>query len=267
MIFSVLTYSLFESAAYAAREPWHLMARYVSSPRWGWEASGPWELRGCAVLARDFLTRLGRDHRCGRQCRFSDDLNVGLHLPCLARFMRRIMLAGTSPAVLVFFIALFVPESERWKAAVRRAQGLSGTRIFRGASPTRRGSRSVCQQSRGREPGGPCNGYPIGSTRALPRMIRPPSPWRKPGSRWARLSAASSHPCWAVADGRRPVYFGMRLISLVACQYMFLTFDAFSTWFLTVVFFVGAVTASFYGWLPLYLPDSFPHEYARPVRA
>ena len=58
--------------------------------------------------------------------------------------------------------------------------------------------------------------------------------------------------------GRRPVDFGMCLISLVACQYMFLTFDAFSTTFLIVVFVVGAVTASFYGWLPLYLPELFP---------
>ena len=59
----------------------------------------------------------------------------------------------------------------------------------------------------------------------------------------------------------------MCLISLVACQYMFLTFDAFSTSFLTVVFFVGAVTASFYGWLPLYLPELFPTRVVRPVRA
>jgi hypothetical protein len=28
--------------------------------------------------------------------------------------------------------------------------------------------------------------------------------------------------------------------------------------FLTLTFIVGAVTASFYGWLPLYLPELFP---------
>ena len=29
-------------------------------------------------------------------------------------------------------------------------------------------------------------------------------------------------------------------------------------WFLAVVALVGALTASFYGWLPLYLPELFP---------
>jgi hypothetical protein len=33
---------------------------------------------------------------------------------------RWVMLAGAAPAVLTFFIRLFVPESERWQAQVRR---------------------------------------------------------------------------------------------------------------------------------------------------
>ena len=32
----------------------------------------------------------------------------------------------------------------------------------------------------------------------------------------------------------------------------------FNAWFLFVVFVVGGITAAFYGWLPLYLPELFP---------
>jgi MFS family permease len=58
--------------------------------------------------------------------------------------------------------------------------------------------------------------------------------------------------------GRRPIYFGMCLISLLSCLYMFLMLDTFDWQFLAVVCLVGGVTASFYGWLPLYLPELFP---------
>ena len=58
--------------------------------------------------------------------------------------------------------------------------------------------------------------------------------------------------------GRRPVYFGMCLDSLISCQYMFLGLRTFDTLFLLTVAVVGGVTASFYGWLPLYLPELFP---------
>ena len=58
--------------------------------------------------------------------------------------------------------------------------------------------------------------------------------------------------------GRRPVYFGMCLVTLITSLYMFLVLKSFDWWFLATIFVVGGVSASFYGWLPLYLPELFP---------
>ena len=58
--------------------------------------------------------------------------------------------------------------------------------------------------------------------------------------------------------GRRPVYFGMCLLSFLSASYLFRFLTEFNLWFMFVVFVVGGITAAFYGWLPLYLPELFP---------
>lgn len=58
--------------------------------------------------------------------------------------------------------------------------------------------------------------------------------------------------------GRRPAYFLLCLLSFLSCQYLFRAFDEYNAGFLLLAGFVGLVTASFYGWLPLYLPELFP---------
>ena len=58
--------------------------------------------------------------------------------------------------------------------------------------------------------------------------------------------------------GRRPVYFGLCLLSFLSTSYLFRYLTEFNAWFLFVVFIVGGITAAFYGWLPLYLPELFP---------
>jgi MFS family permease len=80
---------------------------------------------------------------------------------------------------------------------------------------------------------------------------------------------------------RRKSYFVLCLASLLVCAYLFRTplhfsataawFEnldpnqfffggerAFDWWFVFVAGLAGCVTASFYGWLPLYLPELFP---------
>ncbi|MFO0876612.1 MAG: MFS transporter [Gemmataceae bacterium] len=63
-----------------------------------------------------------------------------------------------------------------------------------------------------------------------------------------------------VADflGRRITYSLLCLGSLVIIPTMFLGSDTFDSRFLFIVFLAGAITAAFYGWLPLYLPELFP---------
>ena len=258
MIFSVLTYSLFTGAAYAAREPWHLMAlRFIASMGMG----GQWSLGVALVvecwpgIARPALAGIiGAAANVG----FLMISTLGYIFPVSPDSWRWIMLAGASPAVLVFFIALFVPESERWKAAVRQRKASPVREIFSGSLAYKTwiaiGLSAVALLGT------------WGSVQWVPywvdKSLAPDDPSAKSLAQiWSSVGAIIGcliAPLLGGRYGRRPVYFGMCLISLVACQYMFLTFDAFSTSFLTVVFFVGAVTASFYGWLPLYLPELFP---------
>ena len=63
-----------------------------------------------------------------------------------------------------------------------------------------------------------------------------------------------------VADrlSRRTTYFLLSVLSLAACGWLFWTPAAYGLEFLLVVGTVGMFTASFYGWLPLYLPELFP---------
>jgi len=259
MIFSVLTYSLFTGAAYWAQVPWHLMAlRFIASMGMG----GQWSL-GVALVVECWpgLTRpllagvIGAAANVG----FLMISVLGWVFPVHPESWRWIMLAGASPAVLVFFIVLFVPESERWKAAVKKTPSQSPIReIFAGdlrpktliaialAAIALLGTWGSVQWvpywvDKTLMPGDP-------SAKALTQI------WSSVGAIIGCLIAPLSGGRW----GRRPVYFAMCLVSLVSCLYMFLVLTTFDWWFLAVITLVGGVTASFYGWLPLYLPELFP---------
>jgi predicted MFS family arabinose efflux permease len=58
--------------------------------------------------------------------------------------------------------------------------------------------------------------------------------------------------------GRRAAYCLLCLGSFAVCQWMFRSIDSYGATFLTASFVSGVITASFYGWLPLYLPELFP---------
>jgi MFS family permease len=61
----------------------------------------------------------------------------------------------------------------------------------------------------------------------------------------------------ADAVGRRLTYTLLCLGSLIIVPTLFLASDTFDARFLVIVFLAGAITAAFYGWLPLYLPELF----------
>jgi len=58
--------------------------------------------------------------------------------------------------------------------------------------------------------------------------------------------------------GRRPAYFLLCLFSLLVCQYIFRFMSTYDLAFILAAGVAGCATASFYGWLPLYLPELFP---------
>jgi MFS family permease len=65
-------------------------------------------------------------------------------------------------------------------------------------------------------------------------------------------------PVIAAVLNRRLAYFLLCAASLVSCQILFRYFTDYTWGFLGMAFIVGGVTAAFYGWLPLYLPELFP---------
>ena len=63
---------------------------------------------------------------------------------------------------------------------------------------------------------------------------------------------------WMGRFGRRASYFSLCILSLGICIYLFRFTHGYDLEFGVCVFLAGAFTASFYGWLPLYLPELFP---------
>jgi MFS family permease len=58
--------------------------------------------------------------------------------------------------------------------------------------------------------------------------------------------------------GRRPVYCMLCLLSFLSSSYLFWFWKEYDWKFMIMAFIVGGITAAFYGWLPLYLPELFP---------
>jgi MFS transporter, SHS family, sialic acid transporter len=63
--------------------------------------------------------------------------------------------------------------------------------------------------------------------------------------------------------GRRPVYAGLCVLSLVTLVGFYTLNTEYGVAFVVSAGLVGCITAAFYGWLPLYLPELFP----TPMRA
>src|SRR5689334_11519241 len=118
MSLSILTYSLFSGLCYFAEQPWHLgVLRFVSALGMG----GEWSLGVALVMecwpekARPWLAAaIGAASNVG----FALIGLITLYFKVTVESWRWVMLVGAAPALLTFFIRLFVPESERWKGSV-----------------------------------------------------------------------------------------------------------------------------------------------------
>jgi MFS transporter, SHS family, sialic acid transporter len=258
MSLSILTYSLFTGACYFATEPWHLGAlRFIAALGMG----GEWSL-GVALVMECWP----EEHRPWLAGAIGAASNVGFLLiavltwffPITATSWRWVMMVGAAPAFLTFFIRLFVPESERWKESVGTATASPVQEIF---SPAllRTTVLAICFASIALI-------GTWGSVQWIPLWADQMTDGKVPGAKaMAGIVSAIGAiigcilaPLVGGAVGRRPTYFVLCLLSLASCGFLYRTFDAYGSSFLAVVCLVGAVTASFYGWLPLYLPELFP---------
>jgi MFS family permease len=170
---------------------------------------------------------------------------------------RWVMLAGAAPAILALAISAFVPESHRWKESVKTRTTHPLAEVF-GAKLWKTTLLAIAFASIALI-------GTWGSVQWLPpwadKMAGKAVPEAK-GITMFAMSMGAVVGCFigpAIAGlGRRFAYFALCLASLVSCGILFRTITEYGATFLIGSFIVGAFTAAFYGWLPLYLPELFP---------
>lgn len=267
MVLSVLTYACFTALGGLAQSAWQLAAlRFLASLGMG----GEWSL-GVALVMESWPQRLrpllagliGAAANVGFLLTVPTVWLVGLAVPVESGGWRWVFAVCAFPALLTFFLRVFVPESEKWKHAVQTQSRPGMAAIF---TPALRG-RSLLAAT--------LSAIPLIATWGAVASMIPF--WIKAVSRqqhWSYYAQASSAlgailgalsgALLAHVFGRRRTYFTLCLGSLLICAYLFrwyLPSDEkanLGAGLLVVIGLTGFFTASFYGWLPLYLPELFP---------
>jgi MFS family permease len=258
MVLSILTYSIFTGLCYFAQTPWHLgTLRFIAAFGMG----GEWSLGVALVMEvwpahkRALLAGvIGMASNAG----FLLISLVGFAFAVTRESWRWIMIAGAAPALLALAIQLVVPESERWKAAVRQ----------RAARPVREilSSGLLTKTLLGIALASVALIGTWGSVQWLPLWADQMTGGRVPTAKaLTQILASAGAIAGSLAGalvagriGRRPAYFALCLCSLLLCGWLFRFVHHYGAAFLILVTLVGAATAAFYGWLPLYLPELFP---------
>ena len=345
MSISIFTYAIFTGLCGFATEAWHIAAlRFVASLGMGGEWSlgvalvneiWPGKSRALiagligaaanvgyllvAVLSMVMLSFIGHAE--------SLLLGVGVSAEMTAKLLsnsawRLLMISGAVPALLIFFIRMFVPESSKWEA--ERARGatshwsnvdlwgvligsLAALGIVWAWSPAGVGPLAATaitlvglaiallgyihparryvaraelagslRRGQGREIvrmmifGAGLAAVALlgtwGSTQWAPRWVVQLEPdatkhakewtlfWLSAGAIVGTMAAALA----AGRFGRRITYAVLCVLSIGAALLLYQTNTSYSSYFLFCTFVAGAMTASFYGFFPLYLPELFP---------
>lgn len=302
LVTCMLLFSCFTGACYFATAAWHLCAcLFMAALGMG----GAWSL-AVALVMECWPER----HRPKLAGIIGAASNFGFLFIAAVAYNRQVtvsdwrwmMLVGASPAVLALIIAVVVPESELWKAAVKKGGRSPIIEIFSSKliSKTLLGVAFAgipligtwaavsayiptwADQIREAE---------VGKSMLPPEKLPEFEAAKTPKERaillraalqpeeWSELRSKSSHAkalvqmsisvgaiigCFVASVlggifGRRPVYFSLCLLALLSCGYLFWLLPAvFGAKLVITAGIVGAITAGFYGWLPLYLPELFP---------
>lgn len=259
MAVSILVYSLFTGLIYFASEPWHLcVCRFIAALGMG----GEWSL-GVALVMEVWPEKhrplmagiIGAAANVG----FAGIAVLGMFFKVTVDSWRWVALVGAAPAALTFIMRLFVPESEKWQASVKSAPANSSPlrEIF--APPLLKWTLIATALSSVALIG------TWGSVQWLPLWADKMAPGDPMAKAYTQAASAfgAIFGCLAGAwvggfFGRRLMYFMLCLGSLLTCAWLFRGIDSYGATFLALTFVVGGFTATFYGWLPLYLPELFP---------
>jgi MFS family permease len=258
MSLSILTYSLFSGLCYFAEEPWHLgILRFVSALGMG----GEWSLGVALVMecwpekSRPWLAAaIGAASNVG----FALISLITLQFKVTVDSWRWVMLVGAAPALLTFFIRLFVPESERWRESVSEKVSRPIREIFAGGLLQTTLLAIAFSSIALIGTWGSVQWAPLWADKMTGGNVPEAKAMTGLVSALGAIVGCVVGPLVGGLIGRRPTYFLLCLSSLLTCGYLFRTFESYGPTFLLMIGAVGACTASFYGWLPLYLPELFP---------
>ncbi|MBM4035496.1 MAG: MFS transporter [Planctomycetes bacterium] len=259
MVLAILTFSLFTGAKYfAAAPPQIAVLRFVASLGMG----GQWTL-GVALVVECWPERLrplmagviGASANVG----FLLIALLGVWMPPTRESWRWMLAVGATPALLAAYVALCVPESQRWRASVSHGVAKPLHEVF-GRGLRKRTLLAIAFASIAL----------IGTWGAVSGWL---TVWvdqltggKMPAAKSAVQVAVSIGailgclfaPVLGGQVGRRPAYFILCLLSLGVCAFLFRVLRTYDVVFLVTSGLAGLVTAAFYGWAPLYLPELFP---------
>jgi MFS family permease len=347
MSLSILTYAIFTGACGLATQPWHLaVLRFIAALGIG----GEWALGVALVVelwpdkSRAFVAGLvGASANVGFVlvgllglvlARTVDHLaNIfpatGVFAWLLSgqgagRGWRLLLISGCVPALMIFFIRLFVPESHKWErehargatshwsapdllgvlfgslgaglviyvwspasaawsslVAMRAIATVGGIAIAllgfifpvvrymqRAVAARMLPEGSVVPTVRRLLLGAALAGVPLlgtwGSVQWAAKWSAALSGGNKTAASWTLIYLAIGAVIGTIVAalmagrfGRRITYAAMCVGSLGSCLLLYQTNHTYDARFLACTLLVGAMTAAFYGWFPLYLPELF----------
>ena len=290
MVWSVLCYSIFSGLCCLVQSPWQLgVLRFIASLGMG----GEWAL-GVSLVSeiwpaksRPLLSGLiGAAANVGFLLVGFIGLGLGTFVTGLGSGLkvllpdawveallrnngwRMLFLVGSVPALLTFFIRIFVPESEKWKSAAGSgpkpkvadifAAGLGRTTIL-GACLAGVALMGTWGSVQWIPPWVGSMNLQLNSSEWVRNLNNAQSiAWTQIFVAIGAITLAIVVPLLAQRFNRRTAYLGMCAMSLVICEILFLWKPEFGFKFLLLATLANGISAGFYGWLPLYLPELFP---------
>ena len=257
MSLSILTYSLFTALGYFAQSPEQLAAfRFIAALGMG----GEWSLG--VALVMECWPEKWRPLMAGF---IGAAANVGFllvgwiagRLEITTESWRQMFLIGALPALLVFLIRLFVPESEKWKAvASKETKPLR--EVFQGRLLKHTLLAILFASIALIGTWGSVQWIPVWVDQMVAGQITDAKANAQMASAFGAIVGCLLGPLVGGRIGRRPAFFGLCLCSFVTCQVLFRVFNEYTYGLITMIFLAGLFTAAFYGWFPLYLPELFP---------